>query len=147
MLAGKGDCFSERSQLVADQFGPAFVTGAPPQALLRQGACCTGLDLRAFSRARKSMLSLERAECSYSESYPSSRFGSALVHSSLLNTESLVCSGPCNSGLFPRFSCLAHPTLRRLRRARLRHASVSTWTLPAATSPPLEKVDPPRPPR
>ena len=87
-------------QLVTDQFGPAFVTDvAQTKGLL--SACCLSLALGVFSRARKSVLSLEPVERSYSKSSPSSRFGSALVCSSLLNTGSLVCSGPCNSGVFP----------------------------------------------
>ena len=69
-------------------------------------ACCSGLALWGFSPARRSVLFLEPAERSFSELYLSSRFGSTLTHSSLLNTESLVCSDTCKSGASPRFSCL-----------------------------------------
>ena len=78
-------------RLAADQSGPAFVTSTLPQALLRQGACS-----RAAARAAPFGRPAER---SYSESYSSSKFGSATVQSSILNTESLVCSVQWDSGV------------------------------------------------
>ena len=138
MLTGKRDCVSERTSqtrsvtllsassrsiwaYICDKCSSSGI--ARTEGLLL--ACCSSLALRVFSWASKSVLSLEPADHLYSESHLSSRFGSALVRSSMLNIESLVCLGPCNSGAFPQFSCLVCPALQRVRRACLQRASVS----------------------